>query len=122
MKQIDSNKVKSQLEKQILNFLQLGWRSRQIKIGLDDTLKELKKGRKGYIILAKDFSERSKRKLFNAYQGETLEFSDKSTLGTALGKKEVGLIFVPYNSYGNKLKTLLQNYQTLEGGNNGCQK
>ncbi len=122
MKQVDRENIKEQLFKQILNFLQLGWRSRQIKIGLDDVLKEIKKGRKGYIILAKDFSERSKRKLFNAYQGEVLEFSNKSTLGEALGKREVGLIFIPYNNYGSKLKDLLRNYQTLEGGNDGCQK
>lgn len=111
----------NKLEKQIVSQIQLGWRSRLVKIGLEDTLEQVKKGKKGIVILAKDFSERSKRKLFNVFKGKCYYFLTKAKLGKILGKQEVGVLFIPYNRFSLKLENLLNQYLTLQGGNSSCQ-
>ncbi len=102
--------VKKQLEKQIINLLQLGWRSRVIKIGFDDTLRELKTGKKGFLILAKDISKRTKRNILYKYDGEYYELFSKEDLGKFLGKKEVGIVFIPDTKFGRKIKETVEKY------------
>jgi ribosomal protein L7Ae-like RNA K-turn-binding protein len=112
----------NKLENQIKRQIQLGWKSRLVKIGLEDTLSQIKKGKKGIVILAKDFSERSKRKLFNIFDGKYFYFLTKENLGKMLGKQQVGIIFIPYNKFSLKLENLLNQYLTLQGGNSSCQR
>jgi len=112
----------NKLEKQIINQIQLGWKSRLIKIGLHDTLIQIKKGKRGIVILAKDFSDRSKRKLFNVFDGKYFYFLTKDKLGKILGKQEVGILFIPYNKFSLKLENLMNQYLTLKGGNSSCQR
>ncbi len=102
--------VKKQLEKQIINLLQLGWRSRVIKIGFDDTLNELKAEKKGFLILARDISKRTKRNILYKYDGEYYELFSKEDLGKFLGKKEVGIIFIPDTKFGKKIKDTVEKY------------
>ncbi|RUM58521.1 MAG: 50S ribosomal protein L7ae [Persephonella sp.] len=102
--------VVKQLEKQIINLLQIGWRSRIIKIGFDDTLKELKANKKGFLILAKDISKRTKRNILFKYNGDYFELFSKKDLGDFLGKNEIGIIFVPENKFGKKLKEIIKKY------------
>jgi len=111
------------LMKNIKNLIQLGWRSRLIKIGYDDTLKELKKGVKGFLILAEDLSKRTKRNILYKYKGDFYEIFTKKEIGKMLGKEEVGIIFVPENKYGLKLKGLIEKYLILDNRRySSCQK
>ncbi len=110
------------IEKNIKNLIQLGWKSRLIKIGYDDTLKELKKGIKGFLIIAEDLSKRTKRNILYKYEGDFFEIFNKKEIGKMLGKKEVGIIFVPENKYGLKLKKLIKDLYLIIGGNSSCQK
>jgi len=119
--ELSKEELLNKLEKQIINQIQLGWRSRLVKIGLEDTLMQIKKGKKGIAILAKDFSDRSKRKLFNVFNGKYFYFLTKEKLGKILGKQEVGVLFIPYNRFSLKLENLLNQYLTLKGGNSSCQ-
>lgn len=123
MKKVELSKEEllNKLEKQIINQIQLGWKSRLVKIGLEDTLLQIKKGKKGIVILANDFSYRSKRKLFNVFNDKYFYFLTKEKLGKILGKQEVGILFIPYNKFSLKLENLLNQYLTLKGGNNSCQ-
>ncbi len=106
--------MKESLEKQIINLLQIGWRSRQIKIGFDDTVKELEKGKKGFLILAEDISDRTKRNILRKTKVEYFQIFTKLSLGYALGRGEVGIIFVPETKFGLKLKNLLKQYLQLD--------
>lgn len=119
--ELSKEELLNKLEKQIINQIQLGWRSILVKIGLEDTLMQIKKGKRGIAILAKDFSERSKRKLFNVFNGKYFYFLTKEKLGKILGKQEVGVLFIPYNRFSLKLENLLNQYLTLKGGNTSCQ-
>ncbi len=106
--------IKHQIEKQILNLLQLAWKGRLIKIGYDDIVEELKKGKKGFLIIAKDVSKRTKRNILFKYEGEYFEIFTKEILGSSLGKKEVGIIFIPETKLGLKIKELLNKYEQLK--------
>ncbi len=106
--------MKENLKKQIINLLQIGWRSRQIRIGFDDTLKELEKGKKGFIILATDIAERTKRNILRMHKGEVFQLFTKLEIGNFLGRGEVGIIFVPETKFGLKLKNLLKQYLELD--------
>ncbi|HIE58454.1 MAG TPA: hypothetical protein EYH43_04415 [Persephonella sp.] len=119
--ELSKEELLNKLEKQIINQIQLGWKSRLVKIGLEDTLLQIKKGKKGIVILANDFSYRSKRKLFNVFNDKYFYFLTKEKLGKILGKQEVGILFIPYNKFSLKLENLLNQYLTLKGGNNSCQ-
>ncbi|WP_457642833.1 L7Ae/L30e/S12e/Gadd45 family ribosomal protein [Persephonella sp.] len=102
------------LKKQIVSLLQIGWRGRLIKIGYDETEKELKKGRKGFLIIATDIAERTKRNILRLKDFEYYQLFTKEEIGKYLGKKEVGIIFVPLNKFGLKLKGLIAQYKELE--------
>ncbi len=112
-KVVDKDKLKQQIEKQIISLLQLGWRSRQIKIGYDDVLFALKKGQKGFLILAEDISKRTQRNILFKYTGDYYKLFTKDKLGRAIGKNEVGIIFIPQNKYGQKLKQLIEKYEQI---------
>lgn len=106
--------IKHQIEKQILNLLQIAWKGRLIKIGYDDVLEELKKGKKGFLILAEDISKRTKRNILFKYKDDYFEAFTKEVLGNSLGKKEVGIIFIPESKLGLKIKELLNKYKQLK--------
>ncbi|RMD45197.1 MAG: hypothetical protein D6831_03920, partial [Aquificota bacterium] len=121
---INVEKVKEKLRKQIIGLIQLGWRSRHIKIGFDDTLKEIRKGKKGFLILAEDVAERTKRNILREFQGDYFCIFKKSQLGNFIGKGEVGIVFVPETKFGLKLKNLLVQYLELDFKEvtTGCKK
>ncbi|MDQ7055439.1 MAG: hypothetical protein Q9M89_02650 [Persephonella sp.] len=60
MMNISEEQIKTQLEKQIINLIQIGWRGRIIKIGYDEAEKILKKGKRGFLIIAEDIAESTK--------------------------------------------------------------
>ena len=111
---IEKEKIKDTLKRQIINLIQLGWRSRQIVIGFDDALYQIRKGKKGYLILAKDIAERTKRNILREYKGEYFQLFTKLELGSFIGRGEVGIIFVPETKFGLKLKNLLKQYLELD--------
>ncbi|NPA53672.1 MAG: hypothetical protein GXO21_03280 [Aquificae bacterium] len=111
---VSKENVKENLKKQIVNFLQLGWRSRQIKIGFDDSIKEIRKGKKGFLIVAEDIAERTKRNILREHKGEYFQIFKKAEIGHFLGRGEVGIIFVPETKFGLKLKNLLKQYLQLD--------
>ncbi len=111
---IDKEVLEIQLKKQIVNLLQLGWRSRQIKIGFDDSLNEIRSGKKGFLILAEDIAERTKRNILREFKGDYFEIFKKAEIGKFLGRGEVGIIFVPETKFGLKLKNLLRQYLQLD--------
>jgi len=111
---IDKMEVKEHLRKQIVNLIQLGWRSRAIKIGFDDVVNELKKGKGGFLILAEDISDRTKRNILFKYKGDFFQLFSKKELGEFIGKREVGVIFVPEGKFGNKLKELIKKYKEID--------
>lgn len=112
--EIPMEEIKKNLLKQIKNFIQIGWRGRLIKIGFDDTVKEIKKGKEGFLILAGDIAERTKRNILKLGNLEYYQLFTKDELGSFIGKKEVGIIFVPHNKFGLKLKSLIAQYFELE--------
>jgi ribosomal protein L7Ae-like RNA K-turn-binding protein len=105
--------VKENLKKQIINLIQLGWRSRTITIGFEDSMKELKKGKKGFLILAENISDRTKRNILFKYNGDWFQLFTKEDLGKFIGKREVGIIFVPETKFGKKLKELIKKYKEI---------
>jgi predicted RNA-binding protein YlxR (DUF448 family) len=107
---IDKMETKEQLKKQIMNLIQLGWRSRAITIGFEDTIRELKKGKKGFLILAEDISDRTKRNILYKFEGDHFHLFTKDELGRFIGKREVGIIFVPEGKFGRKLKETIRKY------------
>jgi ribosomal protein L7Ae-like RNA K-turn-binding protein len=111
---IDKMDIKENLKKQILNLIQLGWRGRGITIGFEDTINELKRGKKGFLILAEDISDRTKRNILYKYEGDYFQLFSKDELGRAIGKREVGIIFIPEGKFGNKLKALIKKYKEIE--------
>jgi len=121
---INVEDVREKLKKNIINLIQIGWRSRQIKIGFEDTLKEIKRGKKGFLIIAEDVAERTKRNILREFQGDYFSIFKKSQLGHFLGKGEVGIIFVPETKFGLKLKNLLVQYLEFElkEVTTGCKK
>ena len=102
--------IKEKLKNEIINLIQLGWRSRIIKIGFDDVLNELKQGKEGFLILAEDISKRTKRNILFKYKGDYFELFTKKDLGKFIGKREVGIIFVPNTKFGKKLKEKIEKY------------
>ncbi|NPA52035.1 MAG: hypothetical protein GXO22_04000 [Aquificae bacterium] len=118
---IDKNQTKEKLQKSVINMIQLGWRSGQIKIGYTELEKASKKGEKGFIIIATDIAQRTKRHIFRVFNGDCFEIFTKEELGQFLGKKTIGVIFVKENKFGLKLKNLIKQYLQLEGGNSSCQ-
>jgi len=106
--------ILTNMEKQILNMLQIAWKGRLIKIGYDDVVNELKKGKKGFLIIAKDISKRTKRNILFKYKGDFFEVFSKKLLGSSIGKKEVGIIFIPETKLGLKIKDLLNKYEQLK--------
>ncbi|NPA58385.1 MAG: hypothetical protein GXN94_03715 [Aquificae bacterium] len=109
-----AEEVEKQLEKQIIQMLQIGWRGRIITIGYDEVEKLLKKNKKGFLIIATDTAERTKRNILKDRQVEHFQLFTKSRLGEALGKKEIGIIFVPNTKFGLKLKGLIAQYSELK--------
>lgn len=110
--------LKNKLEKEIVSLIQLGWRSRLIKIGFEETEKAFLKGKKGFLILAKDLSENSRKKILRKCIESNdkctyFEFHTKEDLGKILGKKSVGIIFVPKTKLGIKIQSLLNKYQKV---------
>ena len=102
-----------QLRKQIIQLIQLGWRSRIIKIGFDSSKAEIEKGKKGFLILAEDIAERTKRHILELFKGDYYILFTKKQIGSFLGKKNVGIIFIPENKFGVKLKNLIKQYLEL---------
>jgi len=119
---IDPERLRDQLRKQIVNLIQIGWRGRIISIGYDQAEKEINKGRKGFLILATDVAERTKRNILRLFKGDYFEIFTKEELGSFIGKKNVGLIFVPETKFGLKLKSLIKQFLDLEGGSVNCQR
>ena len=110
----EKEEIKQALLKQIISLIQIGWRGRLIKIGYEDTQKELEKGKKGFLIIAEDIAERTKRNILRERNTEFYQLFTKEQLGKFIGKKEVGIIFVPLNKFGLKLKGLIAQYFELE--------
>ncbi len=110
---IEKEEVLKQLKRQIINLIQIGWRGRIIKIGFEDTEREIEKRRKGFLIIAEDIAERTKRNILKIFKGEYFQLFKKSEIGTFLGKGEIGIIFVPETKFGLKLKNLLEQYLEL---------
>ncbi len=106
--------IKTQLERQIINLVQIGWRGRIIKIGYDEAEKALKKGKKGFLIIAEDIAERTKRNILRIKNVEYFQIFNKLQLGSFIGKREVGIIFVPETKFGLKLKSLIAQYTELK--------
>ena len=106
--------ILSEIEKKILNLLQIAWKGRLIKIGYDNVVNELKKGKEGFLIIAKDISKRTKRNILFKYKGDFFEIFSKELLGSSIGKKEVGIIFIPESKLGLKIKELLNKYKQLK--------
>ncbi len=118
---LDKESVKNKIRKNIVNLIQLGWRSGQIKIGYDQLEKLSQKGEKGFIIIATDIAQRTKRHIFRVFKGDCFSLFTKEELGSFLGKKTVGIIFVKENKFGLKLKNLIKQFLQLEGGSGSCQ-
>ncbi|SNZ09517.1 Ribosomal protein L7Ae [Persephonella hydrogeniphila] len=114
MVKIPEEEIEKKLLKQIINLIQIGWRGRIITIGYDETVKQIKKGRKGFLILAEDIAERTKRNILKEGNLEYFQLFTKSQLGNFIGKKEVGIIFVPTTKFGLKLKGLIAQYFELK--------
>jgi len=114
--------LKDQIKRQLISHIQIGWRGRILKIGYDQTEKEIKKGKKGFIIFASDVAERTKRNILRLFNGDYFVIFTKEELGNLIGKKNVGIIFVPETKFGLKLKSLIKQFLDLEGGNVNCQK
>ena len=114
MMNISTEQIKAQLEKQITNLIQIGWRGRIIKIGYNEAEKALKKGKKGFLIIAEDVAERTKRNILRVKNVEYFQIFNKLQLGSFIGKKEVGIIFVPETKFGLKLKGLIAQYIELK--------
>ncbi len=110
---IDQKEVIEQLQKQIVQLIQLGWRSRIIKIGFESSKEEIKKGKKGFLILAGDIAERTKRHILELFKGDYYIIFTKEQIGSFIGKKNVGIVFVPENKFGIKLKNLIKQYLEL---------
>ena len=106
--------IKTPLERQIINLVQIGWRGRIIKIGYDEAEKALKKGKKGFLIIAEDIAERTKRNILRIKNVEYFQIFNKLQLGSFIGKREVGIIFVPETKFGLKLKSLIAQYTELK--------
>ncbi len=118
---IDKELMTKKLEKQIINMIQLGWRSGQIKIGYDELEKAVKQREKGFVIIAQDIAERTKRNILRVFRGECFSLFTKEELGKFLGKKTVGVVFVKENKFGLKLKNLVKQFLELKGGSSSCQ-
>ncbi len=110
---IEKEKVIKQLEKQIVQLIQLGWRSRIIKIGYESSKEEIEKGKKGFLIIAEDIADRTKRHILELFKGDYYILFTKEQIGSFLGKKNVGIVFVPENKFGIKLKNLIKQYLEL---------
>ncbi|WP_457625421.1 ribosomal L7Ae/L30e/S12e/Gadd45 family protein [Persephonella sp.] len=111
---IPEEEIKKRILKQIVSLIQIGWRGRIISIGYDDTVKQIKKGKKGFLIIAEDIAERTKRNILKEGNLEYYQLFTKSELGSFIGKKEVGIIFVPMTKFGLKLKSLIAQYFELK--------
>ena len=118
---IDREIIEKKIEKQIINMIQIGWKSGQIKIGFDELEKRTKKGEKGFIIIASDIAERTKRNIFRVFKGKCFQLFKKEDLGRFIGKKTVAVIFVKENKFGLKLKNLVEQFFNLKGGSGSCQ-
>lgn len=92
---IDPERLRDQLRKQIVNLIQIGWRGRIISIGYDQAEKEINKGRKGFLILATDVAERTKRNILRLFKGDYFEIFTKEELGSFIGKKKCGTNICP---------------------------
>jgi len=110
---IEKEKVIKQLEKQIVQLIQLGWRSRIIKIGYESSKEEIEKGKKGFLIIAEDIADRTKRHILELFKGDYYILFTKEQIGSFLGKKNVGIVFIPENKFGIKLKNLIKQYLEL---------
>jgi ribosomal protein L7Ae-like RNA K-turn-binding protein len=110
---IKKEEVEEQIKKQIIQLIQLGWRSRIIKIGFDSTKSEIEKGKKGFLILAEDIANRTKRNILELFKGDYYILFTKEQLGSFIGKKNVGIIFIPETKFGIKLKNLIKQYLEL---------
>ncbi len=113
---ISEDKIKKMILKQIINLIQIGWRGRIIRIGYDEAVKQIKKGKKGFLIIAEDIAERTKRNILKEGKPQYYQIFTKEELGSFIGKKEVGIIFVPETKFGLKLKGLIAQYFELKGG------
>ncbi len=118
---INKDLIKNKLYQSVKNMIQLGWRSGQIKIGYDELEKLSRKGEKGFIIIASDIAQRTKRHIFKVFNGDCFQLFTKEELGSFLGKKTIGVIFVKENKFGLKLKNLIKQFLQLEGGSGSCQ-
>ncbi|WP_457621250.1 L7Ae/L30e/S12e/Gadd45 family ribosomal protein [Persephonella sp.] len=114
--------MKDQLKKQIISHIQIGWRGRIIHIGYDQAEKEIKRGKKGFLIIATDVAERTKRNILSLLNGDYYQIFTKRELGSFIGKENVGIIFVPETKFGLKLKSLIKQFLDLEGGSVNCQR
>ena len=114
MLKISEQQIKKQLLNQIIGLIQIGWRSRIIEIGFYETQKKLKKGEKGFLILAEDIAERTKRNILMVRNIEYFQIFTKEQIGSFLGKKNIGIIFVPETEFGLKLKGLIAQYLELK--------
>jgi len=113
---ISEEEIKNRILKQIINLIQIGWRGRIISIGYDDTVKQIRRGKKGFLIIAEDIAERTKRNILEEGKLQYFQIFTKEELGSFIGKKEVGIIFVPETKFGLKLKGLIAQYFELKGG------
>ncbi len=110
---IKKEEVIDQLERQIIQLIQLGWRSRIIKIGFDSLKKEVEKENKGFLIIAEDIADRTKRHILELFKGDYYFLFTKEQIGSFIGKKNVGILFIPENKFGVKLKNLIKQYLEL---------
>ena len=118
MKTADSYK-----ESDILKFIGLAARASKVVSGSTAILEEAKRGHIKVLLIASDISENSLKDLLdNVAKTDkgipaAYKFSDKRSLGNAIGKPDRALVGITDEGFAGKLELMLERLDDKEGQN-----
>lgn len=99
-------------EKRVLTLLGLIYRAGKCAHGIDMIVEAIQKNRTHYVLIAKDVKENTKKKLIDkcrSYNVPYRMFSDRKSLGNAIGKEERVAVAILDEGFARKVHSLLQN-------------
>lgn len=110
-------------EKSILSFIGLAQRAMKVVSGNDAVIAELRNGTVELLIVARDVSDNTYKKLVTVANKlefdcpSTYKFSDMRSLGQAIGKPDRALLAITDKGFAGKLKTMLEGFDYKEESN-----
>lgn len=107
-------------EQRILGFIGLAMKAGAVESGFDQVVSSVKSGKAGLLIISKDISRGTMDKFLSELErcGREIpgiySFSDKRSLGNAIGRSDRGILAIKGEGFCSKLDSMLAGFDDKE--------